>query len=323
VGRRLLTGLVAVLFAALVAAEGDAPRIAVQVEVEPREATVGDPLTLRVAVDLPPATRLEPPRLGPEMGPFSVIEGAWSGPEPVAGGERWTWRGSIVTFRPGEAELPGVRIVIEDDAGVSHETESEPVTVTIRSVLDEEESGAAEELADLKPPASVPPDYGPLVGAAGVLAGLLLAAGVLWWLHRRFASRLAAVPAPDDPFHLTPPHEWVYAQLQALLERRLAEQGEMALFFAEVARIVKRYLGGRFRTELMERTTAEVAEPLRQAGADGAAIAAVDELLARCDRVKFARELPPSEACREAIEAAYRIVDATKPRARPVERGVA
>lgn len=298
--------------------------VEVRVEVEPLQATIGDRLTVRVVVDIPPATRLDPPQLGPALGPFTVVEGSWTGPGDGAEGQRWTWTGVVVSFRPGEVELPAVRVVVEDEAGAQHTAESDPVSVEILSVLDPAESeGTDAEIADLKPPASVPPDYRSLVTATGILALLLLGAAVLWWLHRRFAARLAAVPAPDDPFHRIPPHEWVYAELQKLLERRLAEQGQEELFFTEIARILKRYLGGRFRVELMEQTTAEVPDRLRQAGAPIEAIDAARDLLGRCDLVKFAKELPRPDDCRTAIEAAYRIVDATKPRPPEAERGAA
>jgi hypothetical protein len=314
--------LVAVAGSSAAVDEGPPPEV--RVEVEPLEATVGDHLAVRVVVDIPPATRLDPPQLGPSLGPFSVLEGSWSAPEDRAEGQRWTWTGVVVSFRPGEVELPAVRVVVEDEAGTQHTAESDPVRVEILSVLDPAASeGAEAEIADLKPPASVPPDYRSLVTATGILALLLLGAAVLWWLHRRFAARLAAVPAPDDPFHRIPPHEWVYAELQKLLERRLAEQGQEDLFFTEVARILKRYLGGRFRVELMEQTTAEVPERLRQAGTPAEAIDAARDLLERCDLVKFAKELPRPDDCRAAIEAAYRIVDATKPKPPEVVRGAA
>ena len=317
-----LAALVAV--ASFAAAVEEGPRVEVRVEVEPVKATVGDRLTVRVDVDVPPATRLDPPQLGPALGPFSVVEGGWSGPEDHAEGQRWTWTGEVVSFRPGENELPAVRVVVEDEAGKQHSAQSRPVSIEILSVLDGAEPDAADtEIADLKPPAGVPPDYRARVTAAGILALLLLGAALLWWLHRRYAARLAAVPAPDDPFHRTPPHEWVYAELQKLLERRLAEQGQEALFFTEVARILKCYLGGRFRVELMEQTTAEVPGRLRQAGAATEAIDAVRNLLGGCDRVKFAKELARPGDCRAAIEAAYRIVDATKPKPAEAERGAA
>lgn len=317
-----LAALVAVAgFAVAIEAE---PPVEVRVAVEPVQATVGDLLTVRVMVDVPPATRLDPPQLGPALGPFSVVEGSWRGPGEQGDGQRWTWTGSVVSFRPGDVELPAVRVVVEDEAGTQHTAESEPVRIEILSVLEETDSDAADSaIADLKPPAGVPPDYRALVTAAGILVLLLLGAAFMWWLHRRYAARLAAVPAPDDPFHRTPPHEWVYAELQKLLERRLAEQGQEPLFFTEVARILKRYLGGRFRVELMERTTAEVPERLRQAGAPEEAIEAVRDLLGSCDMVKFAKELPRPDDCRTAIEAAYQIVDATKPKPAAAERGAA
>jgi hypothetical protein len=323
-GAQICILVVLVAVARAVAAAADGPPVEVRVEVEPRQATVGDRLTVRVVVDLPPATRLDPPQLGPALGPFSVVEGSWSAPEEHGEGRRWTWTGVVVSFRPGRIELPAVRLVVEDEGGTQHAAQSQPVSVEILSVLDPAEpADASAEIADLKPPAGVPPDYGSLVTAAGILALLLSGTALLWWLHRRYASRLAAVPTPDDPFHRTPPHEWVYAELQKLLERRLAEQGQEDLFFAEIARILKLYLGGRFRVELMEQTTAEVPYRLGQAGAPDEAIGAVRDLLARCDLVKFAKEHPRPEDCRGAIEAAYKIVDATKPGAKPAERGAA
>jgi hypothetical protein len=146
-----------------------------------------------------------------------------------------------------------------------------------------------------------------------VVAALLLGAAVLWWLHRRYGSRLAAVTAPDDPFHRTPPHVWVYAELQRLLDRRLPEQNRIEQFYGELSWILKRYLTGRYRVELMECTSSEVPAELRRAGAAEAAIDEVRRLLADCDGVKFARQMPVSNAWRDAVERVYRIVDTTKP----------
>jgi len=248
-------------------------------EVVPVQATVGDLLTATLSIDLPAGTRLDPPELG-----------------------------------TGEIEVPSVSVTVEGEDGKQMTAETMPLTVTIDSVLpprQEGEEGA--EIADLKPPASLAPDYGALMTAAAILALLLIGTAVLWWVHRRYAARLAAVPAPEDPFHRTPPHEWFYGALQDLLQKRLAEQGEFERFFVELSWILKRYLGGRFRVEMLELTSAEVPHRLSQAGAPENAIRAVSNLLDRCDGVKFAREPADSAACRSAVEDAYRIVDETKP----------
>jgi len=313
------------LLALALAADDAAPAVVVRVEVQPRAATVGDHLSVRIEVELPPGARLDPPQLGPSLGPFSVVRGAWAG--PVAQDDRrWTWSGEVVSFRTGELTFPSVRMVVEDPAGAEIEAVSEPLSITITSVLEPQPSADdSPELADLKAPASIAPDYGPVLTGLGIVLLLLLGAALLWWLQRRYASRLAAVPAPHDPFHRMPPHEWFYAELQKLLDRRLAEQGEVALFFEELARIVKLYLGGRYRVQIMEQTTEEVPWRLRQAGAESS-MKAVAELLGHCDRVKFARSTPDESECRAAIEAAYGIVDSTRPRAHgetPARKGAA
>ena len=122
-----------------------------------------------------------------------------------------------------------------------------------------------------------------------------------------------------------PPHVWIYGELQRLLERRLAEGGQVDVFFSELSRILKLYLGGRYRLELMERTTEEVTPALRQAGAPREAVWTAREILELCDRVKFAGEKPDAEACRAAVDEVYRIVDATRPAEAPAgeERGAA
>jgi hypothetical protein len=288
------------------------PRVRAELSVEPRQATVGATLDATLVVELADEVALDPPRIGPELGPFVVRGGDWSGPQAVAdGGRRWVWRGQIAAYRTGELELPPITVRVQAPGAEPIVVATEPLVVSVQSVLAEGEPDA--DIADLKSPVSVEPDYGPLVAGALLLLVLLAVASLLWWAQRHFAARLAAVPAPVDPFRRLPPHEWVYAELQKLLERRLAEQGRIEEFFDDLSRIVKRYLGGRYRVELMERTTGELSGDLARAGAPQAVIPVVVELLVGCDRVKFARELPPPEACREAIEQAYRVVDATRP----------
>ena len=144
-------------------------------------------------------------------------------------------------------------------------------------------------------------------------AGLLAAAAVGWWLWRRYAAKLAAVSAPPDPFRKLPPHVWVYEELEKLLARRLAEEGKTGLFYDELTRIVKQYLEGRYRVDLLERTTSEVQGVLQHAGAPPDAGSLSRSLLEAGDRVKFAKVDAGPADCRAAVETAYRLVDLTKP----------
>jgi hypothetical protein len=288
---------------------------AATIEVSPREATVGDPLATTIVVDAPAGASIEDGVLGPDIGSFRVLSGAWAKGEPAAGRARWTWTGSLAAYETGDLTLPPIeiRLVTEGTIAVVR-TGAAPIR--IRSVLPPEEAGASGEEAkpaDLKPPASIEPDFTVLKKALAVVGLLLVLALAAWWLHRRYASRFAAVPAPTDPFHRVPPHVWVYEELKRLLDRRLAEEGNVDLFFSELSRIVKQYLSGRYRVDLMERTTEEVPPPLQQAGAPPDAVRAARALLERCDLVKFAKLRPDAARCRAEVEDAYRIVDATRP----------
>lgn len=314
-GMRPAAALLAVLVAlpSRAAGEASSAQATAVLEVRPAEATVGDRIEATLRVEAPAGWTVTPPEPASELGPFTIASPSWEGPVESGGRRRWTWKAGLAAFKTGDLEIPPVEVRATGPAGVET-VRSLPVHVRVRSVLPPAaEGGKPPAIADIKPPASVAADYRPLYGALGILALLGALSAVAWWLHRRYASRLAAVPAPPDPFRRKPPHVWAYAELEALLARRLPEEGNVALFFTELSRILKTYLGGRFRVDLMERTTEEVPQLLKEAGVVPDVVRAARSLLERADRVKFAREAPPPAACREAVEEAYRIVDATKP----------
>jgi hypothetical protein len=299
---------VLIAFALLVA--GSVARAATaRLEVKPTTAHLGDPLDAVLTVDPGPDATVDASPLPTEWGPAQVLSGNWDPAAP--GAPARVWRGRIAVYEIGAVTVPPVRVPIVGGA-VPSEAASDPVALTIEGTLPAGEKG--KDLADLKAPASIPPDWRPLKTALGGLAALLAAAGVAWWLWRRYAAKLAAVAAPVDPFRKLPPHVWVYEELERLLARRLAEEGRIGLFYDELTRIVKQYLEGRYRIDLLERTTSEVPAALKSAGAPADAAVLARTLLGVGDLVKFARENAGPEDCRAAVEEAYRLVDMTKPK---------
>ena len=89
--------------------------------------------------------------------------------------------------------------------------------------------------------------------------------------------------------------------------------GQVDLFYEELSRILKRYLGGRFRIDLMESTTSEIHGLLSQTGIESDAARETENLLINCDQVKFAKSCPDAASCKQAVEQVYRIVDTTRP----------
>jgi len=294
----------------LLAARG-ASAASARLTVDPVKAHVGDALKARLTVTHAPDETVDVAPLAVDWGPAQVLSGGWE--PPGEGASTRVWSGTIAIYQLGAVTVPPVTVPIAK-GGVPGSVATEPVALVIEATLPAAKTGdKPPDLMDLKPPASIPPDFGPLRSALIAVAGLLVAAGTAWWLWRRYAAKLAAVSAPVDPFRKLPPHVWVYEELEKLLARRLAEEGKIGLFYDELTRIVKQYLEGRYRVELLERTTSEVPGALQHAGAPADAGYLARALLESGDRVKFARvDAGPSD-CRAAVEEAYRLVDLTKP----------
>ena len=301
----------ALIVLAMLLAARHAAAASAHLTLDPVKARIGDPIKARLTVEPGAGESVDTSPLPLEWGSAQVLSGAW---EPAtAGGATRVWSGALAVYQLGTITVPPVDVAIMK-AGAPGSVATEPITLTIDGTLPPAKTGEkAPDLMDLKPPASIPPDFGPLTLALYALAGLLAAAAIAWWLWRRYAARLAAVAAPVDPFRKLPPHVWVYEELEKLLARRLAEEGLIGVFYDELTRIVKQYLEGRYRIDLLERTTSEVPGELLSAGAPTEAGAVARSLLESGDRVKFARVGAGPADCRAAVEAAYKLVDMTKP----------
>ena len=281
-------------------------------DVTPTKGTVGDPLRATITLTLDPGTAAERAPVGPDLGAdVAVLDGGWA---PAAEGKA-VWSGTIAAYRTGVVEIPPIELAVTG-GGERRVVATSPVTLEIASVLPEKDRApdAKPELADLKPPATIAPDWRSLKAALAVVVGLLVVTALALGLWRRLAPRLAAVPAPADPFRRLPPHVWAYEELRKLLDAHREGAGREDVFFDGLARIVKTYLSARLRVDLLERTTGEVPGLLSQAGLPGELGGRVREILERADLVRFAREPAGLEACRASVESAFAVVDQTKPR---------
>jgi hypothetical protein len=285
--------------------------------LDPAKAHIGDAIKATLTITAEADEVVDASPLPDAWGPAQVLSGGWAPATP--GSPTRVWNGTIAVYQLGATTVPSIDVPVSK-GGTPGSVSSQPVSIEIEGTLPAEKEGAKPpDLMDLKPPASIPADYGPLKRALFAFAALLAAAGVAWWLWRRYAAKLAAVSAPVDPFRRLPPHVWVYEELEKLLARRLAEEGRTGLFYDELTRIVKQYLEGRYRVDLLERTTSEVPGALQHAGAPTDAGLLARTLLESGDRVKFARLAAGPAECRAAVEEAYRLVDMTKPAELPAD----
>ena len=157
-------------------------------------------------------------------------------------------------------------------------------------------------LKDIRPPVEIPNGWAWLIW----LVGLLVAAGIAYWLwHRWKTAKSKIVSAPPIPAH---------QQALRRLERALDQIHDPREFCILVSDTVRWYLEERFDFHAPERTTEEFLYELKTTD-----ILTTDQkqslgiFLERCDLVKFARYEPGEPELRDLHRAAVRLVEETQP----------
>jgi len=279
---------------------------------------VGDPVTLKLTVthppgaviDYPDAASLAAPGAGSAAGGASFMVEKVDPVEakpPLPDTTSWSIR--IRLFAPGQVEVPALPITYRlpgtDKKGT---VSTEPLTLTVRSVLDSPE----EAPADIKGPWRLPRAWWRLLAILLMIAAAVAGAVILWRRRRRRPAGAApAAAAPAEPLEPA----WIRAMrdLDALLAARLLEQGRIKEFHVVLSEIVKRFLGEHHRFDALDRTTEEVLHDLRARGVPAAVAGRAREFLEACDLVKFAKHAPGADAIRETVGSARALIETGKP----------
>ncbi len=281
--------------------------IQIDVAVDRKTVSIGDPITVTIRLTRPPDARVtvfEPER---SLGDIALLDRRSAGPEKLPDGRVQDTRVlRLARYETGETRIPSFEAVFVDAGGREGRVATAPVPISVTTVLAEGDARPA----DIKNPAVMPER--PLW--PWLVAGAVAAAAIALWIRRgrraRPAERAAAAP-PGPP---RPAHETAYAELERLLSSGLLEKGQLKQFYIELAEILRRYLTARFGVETFERTTSEILEALRAVRLPVRALAATADFFAACDMVKFAKYLPAPDETRATVERAYRLIDETKSR---------
>ena len=283
------------------AAQTGAP--AVSSTLEPAQIAVGDRARLILRVEHDAGASVTWPD-SESLGPFEVLERRVDGPR-VEGGRAVSSAELVLTaFELGDLEVPGIEIEVAGADGDAVMLETEPAPVTVASVgLDE-----GGDIRAIKGPLDIPLNVLTLLPW---LAGVLLSAGIGYWLWRRSRGRAPdSILAPVEPPR--PAHETAYEAFRILEAGRLPERGEVKTFHIRASDIVREYVEGRFGVDALEMTTREVLDGLRAHAVEEAILGDFRHLLERCDLVKFAKDRPVLERCNEVIPLGRSLVDRTR-----------
>ncbi|MDR0742909.1 MAG: hypothetical protein LBF05_00925 [Tannerella sp.] len=180
-----------------------------------------------------------------------------------------------------------------------------------------------EEFKDIKDiwrPPFVLADYYTLI--YGILFTLFLICVVGYFIQRmRKRPKLSAV-VEDAP--KLPPHEQAMKELKEIRERKLWQQGRNKEYYTEVSDTLRRYISSRYGTSVMEKTSSEILDVLRNEEPGNKEVYdLLKQILQLSDFVKFAKLHPLPDENELSMFNANLFVDRTKrveiPTAPPAE----
>ncbi len=321
---RRLTPLALLLAATLVGCEQHEPEtttnelrdevtrgpLKLAVVVHPATIMVGDALTIDVEFRAPDGYEAQLPDIE-ELGGLAVTPGETVGPRPAPPGIVWRKRLETVPLASGELEIPPLTVTYRhtaDDVATqptfANELVSNPLKVTVRSVLTETDSPA--DPRDVTTALVVPKP--PLTAGqwtliiAGIILALAAIAGLIIILRRR-ACR------PPPPIL---PEVWALRELADLERADLPGSGRIRDYYYRLTEIVRSYIERKFGLAAPEMTTEEFLATLpRERPTLPYDTDALRAFLEACDLVKYAALEPRRDDADAVLRTARAFVQAT------------
>ena len=326
-GALVLSGL---LLAALLVTAGTAGAqegseqvpVTLHADIDRDPITVGDPVVYTLQAEYPSDVTVNLPNLPPEWGALEVLgQQPQANVAPAEAGLRSSKQYTLTAFTVGDhgiAPLPVDYILPGGERGTLH---TEPVTLTVQSVVTDTAMLAQMDIAGLKSQAEIPGDMTEsyVVGGGGFAALVAVALIALWWLSRR-KRRRAVGTFIDNRL----PEEIAYDELKRIKGLSLPERDRVKEHYSMMTDCLRRYAELIYGIPAMDRTTWEFSTALRKARVDRDHAGLFVDLFAQADLVKFARFVPEVREAHQAVDEAQHIVDVTKPeRAAPAATGSA
>ena len=273
-------------------------------KLDRKEITIAERVTLSLEATVDEGTQVGFPAVGDIVKDFGLVDFSTTEPKLLSGGKVLIRRDYVLEpVLSGDYTIPALTVRFAD-----HQLETEPVTVTVRSILPEDRKNLA--IKDIVGPQSPPRSWiGWVLGGGAVLLACAAAAGAFLYVRRRRGTRARAA--------IVPAHEIAFAALEKLVGEHLVEKGECKEFYIRITDILRRYVENRFGYHAPQRSTEEFLEEIRREhGGPGPAFlgpaqkALLAEFLTRCDLVKFAAVVPQNaeiqatfDSCRDFIVA--------------------
>ena len=280
-------------------------------ELDPPEATVGTPVTVRLRVDDP---TFDPNRI--EWVDFEVdperwhCDSAWQRDwNAVTDGKPGPWRTELRPFEVGALSIPATTVRYKDASGEPVEMQLTTATLTVKSVR--AQGAAAPPDLTLRGPVEIPRNWWPLwIG----LAAAVVVASIAWFVARYLLRRQRKTEAPLQPAApQLPAGVWALRELERRRALPVCRTGPPKAVFSLVSELIRLYLDRRYGIAAIDLTTTECLRELQRIRPGESVVERVRVFLDECDLVKFTKYAPPNERWATIWEDARQLIFQTTP----------
>ena len=188
-----------------------------------------------------------------------------------------------------------VQILTEEGKEVDYAIPTDPVTVTVHSLISE----AQPTLRDIKPPVPIPS----IVPWKIILSllGIGLSMAILLWMWRKRVKE-EQVEKEEVFIPSRPPYEIAMEKLDQLKEQTPTGPDQIKNFYAVLSYLVREYLEFQYFVRAIEMTTSEIEDARYLVPTDQEKLHDVITVLKRADLAKFARFQPDLNQSKEDLK---------------------
>ena len=208
-----------------------------------------------------------------------------------------------------------VQILTEDGKEVDYAIPTDPVTVTVHSLISE----AQPTLRDIKPPVPIPT----IVPWKIILSllGIGLSMAILFWTWRKRVKE-EQLEKEEVFIPSRPPYEIAMEKLDQLKEQTPTGPDQIKNFYAVLSYLVREYLEFQYFVRAIEMTTSEIEDARYLVPTDQEKLHDVITVLKRADLAKFARFQPDLNQSKEDLKMIEDFLKSTRLSWTTVQNGV-
>lgn len=298
---------VAVSLCLLTGLTGFSQEPGIEVRADSQEVFVGTSFDYAITITSAEPVHVQWPEFTDSFGAFEVLQNKPADSSAKAGKTIQEKKLTLIGFDPGQHFLPSLDIQYRypgEDNYQSLITDSLQMQVKVMEV------DTSKSIKPIKDPLEVPLTFQELKPWLLGGAGVLLLAGLTFWLIKRYRRIKQQGPQPKPE---RPPHTIAIEELQKLKSEELWQNGQVKEYHDRLTDILRAYIERVYHVHALELTTDEIMKQMKAKPLSDHQKANLRSVFEKADLAKFARVNPSPEDNEKAMEVAFEFIRETKP----------